>query len=64
MLGCLRLVGKSVLKIVGDCKAYFQKKKKKNLHEIGIERHSHVGLGRHQAIFWSDFKTGKLLRTS
>lgn len=36
----------------------------KNLHAVGIERHFHVGLGRHQAIFLSDFKSCKLLRTS
>lgn len=29
MLGCLRLVGKLVLKILGNCSAYFQKQKKK-----------------------------------
>lgn len=65
MLSCLRLVGKLVLKTVGNCTVYFQKqKKKKKLHAVGIEGHSHMGLGRYQAIFLSDFKTYKFLSTS
>lgn len=53
MLGCLRLVGKLVLKTVGNCTVYFQKqKKKKKLHAVGIEG----GLGRYQARVWAGIK--------
>ena len=61
MLGFLRLVGKLVLRTVGNCTVYFQKQKK-CMHAVGIERH--MGLGRYQDIFLSDFKIYEFLSTS
>lgn len=47
MLSCLRLVGKLVLKTVGNCTVYFQKqKKKKNCMQLGQKgTHARVWAG-------------------